>query len=207
MKKYFVTGIGTNVGKTLISALLCKYLKADYFKPIQSGTIEGTDSNLIKKLIPECITHTENYTLSLSASPHLAAAKENIKIDKNRLILPHTQNPLIIEGAGGLLVPINNELYIADLIKLFNAECILVISSYLGCINHALLSIDYIRNHNIPFKGIIFNGNFEQEIKSAILKKLQVEEFISEIPYVSDITPQTFNTLFLQFKNNLKTTL
>ncbi|MCX7729508.1 MAG: dethiobiotin synthase, partial [Bacteroidia bacterium] len=172
-KRYFVTGIGTGVGKTLVSALLCQYLKADYFKPVQTGYPPDRDSEWIKQIVNYPITfHPEKYLLKTPASPHLAADDEHIQIDIQNIILPNTSNHLIIEGAGGLLVPLNQKHYIADLIRHLNAECVLVINNYLGCINHSLLSLYYLQKENIPFKGIVLNGSFDQRVKSAITKNL-----------------------------------
>lgn len=171
MANYFVTGIGTNVGKTIVSAILAEALKADYWKPIQSGTIEGKDSDTIKELISnsKTIIHPETYLLKEPLSPHFAAHLEGVEIDINSLELPQTNNQLIIEGAGGLLVPINQSHYVIDIAKKFNCEIILVISNYLGCINHSLLSIDYLVRNNFNIKALVFNGEFEEQVKNVII--------------------------------------
>jgi len=208
MKRYFVTGISTGVGKTVVSALLCEYLKADYFKPVQTGYPPDRDSEWIKNIVSfPLITHPECYLLKEPASPHLAAKRENVYIDFHQIKLPVTQNTLIIEGAGGLLVPLNERYYIADLIKHFEAECILVVSNYLGCINHSLLSLFYIQKNNIPFKGVILNGNFETEIKEAILQHLPNSQFIAEIPNVPSLNKEKFLELSRTFYSKLNTSL
>lgn len=207
-KRYFVTGIGTGVGKTLISALLCEHLKADYFKPVQTGYPPDRDSEWIKQIVSYNITvHPESYLLKIPASPHLAAKREGVEIYIQDIQLPHTQNSLIVEGAGGLLVPLNNTHYIADLITHLNAECILVISNYLGCINHSLLSLYYIQQKQIPFKGVVLNGNFEEEVKIAIVKNLKHNQIISEIPYFSSIDKTSFFTLYNKFVKKLNVEL
>lgn len=207
-KRYFVAGIGTGVGKTLVSALLCKHLKADYFKPIQTGYPPDRDSMWVKQHVHDPITiHPEVYLLKLPASPHLAAHEEGKNIALNTLSLPRTDNTLIIEGAGGLLVPINDENYVVDLITHFQAECILVIADYLGCINHSLLSMHYIQSNNIPFKGIILNGNFHPKNKSAIIKQISNRQIIAEIPYLQNITPSTFAQIYNRFKDTLNVEL
>lgn len=207
-KKYFVTGIGTNAGKTVVSALLCEYLRADYFKPVQTGYPPDRDSEKVKNLVSFDITiYPESYLLKLPVSPHLAASRENTTIDINRIILPKSNNTLIIEGAGGLLVPLNDNLYISDLIFHFNAECILVISDYVGCINHSLLSLHYIFQKKIPLKGIILNGNFDESVKKSIIKNLHPSQIISHIPYIQDLDKSTFQDIFKIFVQNLNTEL
>lgn len=166
----FVTGIGTNVGKTIVSAILTEALEADYWKPIQSGTIEGKDSDTVRNLISnsKTVIHPETYLLKEPLSPHFAAKLENLEIDLNTINVPKTTNHLIIEGAGGLLVPINDKQYVIDIAKKINCEIVLVISSYLGCINHSLLSIDYLEKNGFKIHSLIFNGEFEEEVKNAI---------------------------------------
>lgn len=207
-KKYFISGIGTGIGKTLTSALICEYLKADYFKPVQTGYPPDRDSTWIKETVSYTIKiHPEKYLLKLPASPHLAAKQENIKINIENIQLPPTDNHLIIEGAGGLLVPLNHTHYIADMINKLQAECILVISDYLGCINHSLLSLFYIQEKNIPFKGVIFNGNFDEEIKTAITKHLLPHQIISHIPRLEKINKKNFQSLLQIFTENLNAVL
>ena len=172
MKKYFVTGIGTGIGKTVVSAILTEALKADYWKPIQAGSLDCTDTDVVKSLISNGISkfHSEIYKFKTPASPHYAAEVENIKINPIDFKIPETENNLIIEGAGGLMVPLNQEFLIIDLIKLLNAEVILVSQNYLGSINHTLLSIDSLKSRNIPIKGIIFNGEESIPSEKLILK-------------------------------------
>lgn len=184
---YFVTGIGTNVGKTIVSAILTEALKADYWKPIQSGTVEGLDANTIKSLISnsKTVIHPESYLLKEPSSPNIAAKKEGISISLENIILPSTHNHLIIEGAGGLLVPINNKHYVIDIAKKIDCEIILVISNYLGCINHSILSIDYLLKNNYKIKYLIFNGLFDEEVKQSILNYHSTIASI-DIPYISE---------------------
>jgi dethiobiotin synthetase len=171
MKNYFVTGIGTDVGKTIASAILCEAMKADYWKPVQAGDLKKSDRIKVNKLISNNISKCweEAYALPYAMSPHASAEKAGIEIDLNLIQLPPTNNNLIIEGAGGLMVPVNrNTLYI-DLIKKFNAEVILISRNYLGSINHTLLSAEALMVRNIPVKGIIFNGNENEATESVIL--------------------------------------
>lgn len=175
--KLFITGIGTNVGKTVVSAILTEALQADYWKPIQSGTIEGKDSDTVKSLISnsKTVIHPEAYLLKQPLSPHFAAKLENVEIDLNKINLPvrlsgvEANKNLIIEGAGGLLVPINKSQYVIDIAKKIDCEIVLVISNYLGCINHTLLSIDYLIRNNFKIYALIFNGTFDKEVKDVIV--------------------------------------
>jgi dethiobiotin synthetase len=171
MGKFFVTGIGTGVGKTFVSAILTEALQADYWKPVQCGIEGGTDKEHVKSLVTnsQSVFHEESYCFKEPASPHLAAMLENEKIKMDGFHLPHVTNHLIIEGAGGLLVPLNDDSFAVDLSREFEAEIILVCRNYLGCINHSLLSLDYILKNDFPVKGIILNGNFDKAVRSAIM--------------------------------------
>jgi dethiobiotin synthetase len=172
MKSYFITGIGTDVGKTVASAILVEALQADYWKPIQAGELNNTDSMKVLSLISnsKSTIHPETYLLSKGMSPHAAARIDKIKISLKKIILPKTANTLIIEGAGGLMVPLNNESLIIDLIEKFRLEVILVSSNYLGSINHTLLSVEALKHRNIPIAGIIFNGKSTKSSQDYILK-------------------------------------
>ena len=169
----FVTAIGTNSGKTIFSAILVEALQADYWKPIQSG-IEDRDLETVEKLIsnPKSILFAERFLLKNPVSPHQAAALEGISIKLNDFEIPKTLNQLVIEGAGGVLVPINLDGdCISDLIIKLNASVILVSNLYLGSINHTLLTVSYLKSQNIAIKGIVFNGLNNQYSKDIIIKK------------------------------------
>ena len=160
-KRYFVTGIGTDVGKTVASAILVEALEADYWKPIQSGATTDSDRRTVQSLITntKSVFHPEVYSLTEPLSPHAAAELDGVEIDLDKIVVPETENTLIIEGAGGLMVPLNYKgLMVVDLITYCKAEAILVSRNYLGSINHTLLSIEALINRNIPIKGIIING-------------------------------------------------
>ena len=159
MKTYFVTGIGTDVGKTVASAILVEALQADYWKPIQSGDLDHTDTMKVRNLISNTRTvfHPEAYSLTEPMSPHAAAAIDGVSIELAKIQLPQTTNHLIIEGAGGLFVPLNTDLLLVDLIQALGVEVILVSRNYLGSINHTLMTIELLKMRNIPIKGIIFN--------------------------------------------------
>ena len=161
MRPLFVTGIGTHIGKTVVAAILTEALGADYWKPIQAGELLHTDTMKVAGFIshPQSTIHPETYRLSLPMSPHIAAEQDGITIDLDQFLLPVTHNRLIIEGAGGLLVPLNKDALVIDLIKKLDAEVILVSRHYLGSINHTLLSALALRHYHIPVRGIIFNGS------------------------------------------------
>ncbi len=159
-KPIFVTGIGTGIGKTIVSAVLVEKLKADYWKPVQSGDLDDSDTAKVRSLITNTtsVFHPEAYRLSQPFSPHKSAAIDGITIDPQKFALPATNNVLIVEGAGGLMVPLNNNFLMIHLIQQLNAEVILVSQNYLGSINHTILSIYVLKQQHIPIKGIIFNG-------------------------------------------------
>lgn len=170
-KPIFITGIGTGVGKTVAAAIVTEALKADYWKPVQSGYEEGTDYDTVQSLISNNGSqfHPEVYKLLLPASPHIAAREEGIAIELSKIIAhkPNTDNHLVIEGAGGLLVPINDQQFIADMIPALDARVILVSRNYLGSINHSLLTAEACRQRNIEVIGWLFNDQFmeyEEEI-------------------------------------------
>lgn len=157
---FFVTGIGTGVGKTITSAILTEALACDYWKPIQSGSAENTDRQHVQSLITnqQSKFHPESYLLREPASPHFAAAVEGIEIELEKISLPQSENRLLIEGAGGLLVPINSELVIFDLIEYFNLPVIVVANNYLGSINHTLLTLQFLESQGASVLGLIFCG-------------------------------------------------
>ena len=192
MNKYFITGIGTNVGKTIVSAILTEALKADYWKPLQSGVAEGTDKGLVSSLLTNTasVCHNESYLFQEPVSPHLAASLEKKKIKLEQMHLPDTQNDLIIEGAGGILVPLNDSNYVIDLAQEFEADVILVCRNYLGCINHSLLSIDYLVKNNFPVKGIVLVGNFDKAVKLAITNYSELP-VLAEIPEMVEISKES----------------
>lgn len=160
MRKIFVAGIGTDVGKTVLSAVLVEALKADYWKPVQTGSFFSTDTATVQKWVTNTQSkfHPEAYLLKQYMSPHSAAELEGVEIKLENLPLPNTTNTLIIEGAGGLMVPLNRTEFMIDVIKKFDAEVVLVIQNYLGSINHSLLSIDALKSRGLKLLGVIFNG-------------------------------------------------
>jgi dethiobiotin synthetase len=190
-EKYFVTGIGTGIGKTICSAVLVEKLKADYWKPIQSGDLDQSDSLSIKSLISntKTVIHPEKYRLTQPLSPHLSAKLDGIEIELKQLIPPTTQNTLIIEGAGGLMVPLNEEELILDLIKNLAVEVVVVSQNYLGSINHTLLSINTLKQHHVKIKGIVFSGEENLESQRYILKYSGLH-LIGRIPFLNNLSKE-----------------
>ena len=169
---YFVTAIGTDSGKSVISALLVHALKYSYWKPVQAG--EPTDSNFIRKLLPETKIYPEKYNLNTPCSPHEAARIDELEIEVEKFKVPKNDN-LIIEGAGGVLVPINHKGdLMVDIIKELDVVCVLVSKTYLGSINHTLLTIEALRSRGIEIKGIIFNGEYNKATEDIILKNTNI---------------------------------
>ena len=171
---YFVTGIDTDSGKTLVSAILCEALNADYWKPVQAGL--PLDRETVKSLVsnPSVLYHDEQYFLKLPESPHAAAKLEDIRIEMDCFELPRTERTLVIEGAGGCLVPLNQDNFIIEIAARFQSEVVLVADLYLGSINHTLLSVSELRRRGLRLKGIIFNGERNPQSEEIILHHADV---------------------------------
>ncbi|MDQ3046350.1 MAG: dethiobiotin synthase [Bacteroidota bacterium] len=201
MRKIFVTGIGTDVGKTVVSSVLVEALKADYWKPIQTGSFFSTDTAKIQKWITnsESKFHPEGYLLKQYMSPHAAAELEGIEIGLDSINLPATSNTLIIEGAGGLMVPLNRKEYMVDLIKKFDAEVILVIQNYLGSINHSLLSIDALKSRGTNILGVVFNGPPHQ-LSQDIIMEYSGLKLLGRINKEGDITQEVVSRYAKEFE-------
>jgi dethiobiotin synthetase len=174
--KLFITGIGTDVGKTIASAIITEALQADYWKPIQAGDLHDSDSHKIKAYLSNEKTkiHSNSYALNTPASPHLAAQLDNITIDVKKIKEPTTKNHLVIEGAGGVFVPLNATEMVIDLIQP-DYKVIVVSRHYLGSINHTLLTIEALQNRKINIGGIVFNGEKNEATESIILNKSKLE--------------------------------
>ena len=167
--KLFVTGIGTDVGKTVVSAILCQATGADYWKPIQAGLEETDSHSVIDVVTKKGQVFPERYRLQKPASPHDSARAEGKEIKISEFELPNSDN-LIVEGAGGLMVPINDSDMIVDLIDKLKLPVVLVASLYLGSINHTLLSVNELKRRGIKILGIVFNGESNVESEQVILK-------------------------------------
>ncbi len=199
MKKYFITGISTEVGKTVASAIFTEALEADYWKPIQAGELEDSDSHKIKKFISnkKTIIHDNSYALKTPMSPHASAEIDNITIDLAKIIEPKTDNKnLVIEGAGGIFVPLNNTDTILDIIKP-TYKVIVVSRHYLGSINHTLLTINLLKEKGFDV-SIIFSGD-EHKTTEQIIKKMTnvpVIGRIDEEPYFDKTVIKEYAELF-----------
>jgi dethiobiotin synthetase len=165
-RRIFITGIGTGVGKTVVAAILAEAMQADYWKPIQTGYDDGTDAEFVRSVLSNDSSRIlpESYKLKLPASPHIAAAEEGVSLSLDKINGDFQQiksnRSMIIEGAGGLLVPLNEHEFVTDLIKRLSAEVILVSRNYLGSINHSLLTASVCRHHRIPVMGWIFTDQY-----------------------------------------------
>ncbi len=204
--KLFITGISTDVGKTIASAIIVEALQADYWKPIQAGDLHNSDSHKIKSYIsndghPErsrrTVIHENSYSLNTPASPHLAAELDGITIDLKNIMEPKTDNHLVIEGAGGVYVPLNNTHCILDLIQP-DYKVVVVSRHYLGSINHTLLTIEALKSRKINIAGIIFSGDENKSSESIILNKTGVKCIgrIEQEPYFDKNVIKEYADLF-----------
>jgi len=153
----FITGIGTGIGKTIAAAIVAEALQADYWKPVQAGGLEDSDSLFIEKHVthPHVKIHPEVYRLQTAASPHYAAFVDGVEIKKENIDLPASKSKIIIETAGGLLSPLSKDFFNIDLPVHLQLPVILVSNNYLGSINHTLLSVEALQKRNIAIKGIV----------------------------------------------------
>ncbi|MEY4962920.1 MAG: hypothetical protein RLZZ323_239 [Bacteroidota bacterium] len=170
--KLFITGISTDVGKTIASAIIVEALQADYWKPIQAGDLEHSDTHKVQSLVTNTQSqfHPNSYALQTPASPHLAANLDGITIDLNQIQEPQTNNHLVVEGAGGILVPLNETQSVVDIIQP-DYKVIVVSRHYLGSINHTLLTVEALQNRKLSIAGIIFSGDENTSSESIILKR------------------------------------
>jgi len=186
-RQYVVTGIGTGVGKTVVSAILSEALKANYWKPVQAGDLQESDSIKVRNWSPNSVVLPEKYQLNTPASPHYAAELESVFLSKNDFKLPEIDQNLIVEGAGGLMVPLNDQgLLYVDIFKQWNLPVILVSRHYLGSINHTLMSVQTLKSRNIPIRGIIFVGE-ENRATEDIIAKVSGVEILIRIPEVEQV--------------------
>jgi dethiobiotin synthetase len=186
LKKIAIAGIHTDIGKTVVSALLCQALQADYWKPVQAGSLQSSDRMLVQSLLDNPISkvHPEALQFRLAASPHTAAAAEQVHFDCRRLSFPETANLLLVETAGGLLSPMDQDHTMADFILHFDMPAILVTRNYLGSINHTLLCIEVMRQRGINLLALVINGNRDAGTEDFIKNYSK----INNVFYTSELT-------------------
>ena len=202
-RQLFVTGTDTGIGKTVTAAMLTLGLRGGYWKPIQSGLESPTDTEWVKEAtgLGEDHFFPESYRLQQPLSPHTSAARDGVRIETESITLPEQHNlpHLIIEGAGGIMVPLNEQTLMIDLIRQLNIPALIVAKSGLGTINHTLLTIHRLRDYSIPLLGVVLNGEKNPDNKKAIETYGQTK-VIAEIEPLPTITPfsleQRFDQLF-----------
>lgn len=206
MRPIFITGIGTDVGKTVASAVVVQALQAHYWKPIQAGFEQGTDAETVRRLVthPSSVFYPEVYKLVAPTSPHWAAAQENITIDIKEIVrqVPTTNQPLVIEGAGGLLVPINSHSFVVDLIKALNAKVILVSRNYLGSINHSLLTAQVCKQYELDVVGWLFNDERYIDYEGDICRWTNLPS-LGTLPFLDELTPALIHQTASQLRPHL----
>lgn len=201
MRKVFVTGIGTDVGKTIVSAVLTEAWEADYWKPIQAGSLEVSDTFRVQKLVsnPKTKFLPEAYRLQHPMSPHAAAELENIQIRSSKLKLPETENTLVIEGAGGIMVPYNYKGdTMIDLVEQWEAEVVLVVRNYLGSINHTLLSIEMLKNKGVKLLGVVYSGEKVESTERVIENATKVP-VLGRVNFEYDLSKDVIKEYAMEF--------
>ena len=197
---FLVTGTDTGIGKTIVCAMLVQALDAAYFKPVQAGLDEPTDTDTVQMLsgLPSNRFLNETYRLKEPASPHLSAAMEGIEIETNRLQLPDSEIPLIVEGAGGVMVPLTDEILFLDIFARWRLPTIVVARTSLGTINHTLLSVKALRDRGVLIHGVIFVGDAHEE-NERIIPHLGNVRHLGRIPFLD---PLDKDSLSRTFQNN-----
>jgi len=203
MSNIFITGISTDVGKTLAAAIVTQALEADYWKPLQSGGMEHSDRDEVTRLVSNSKSqfHPERYFLKTPMSPHAAAAIDGVTIELDQLTRPETTNHLVIEGAGGLLVPLNDHHTIADLIQP-DDQVILVSSGYLGSINHTLLSVELLKSRGLTCAGILYN-QVALEGTIEIIEQMTGIPALGHLKKIEELTPENIAFVASQLKPQL----
>ena len=198
-ERIFITGSDTDIGKTVISGILLAGVDAEYWKPIQSGIEDMTDTEWLQEKtgLPKSHFHEETYRLKRALSPHASAAQEGIRVDMEAFHMPRNNKSrhLVVEGAGGLMVPLNEESFMLDLMKKLDIPVLLVTSSRLGTINHTLLSIEHMRRHCLDLLGVVINGAKNQSNREAIEYYGKIDVW-AEIEPLTEINPKTLKRTF-----------
>ena len=171
MKGLFVTGLDTGIGKTVASAVLLRALNGEYWKPIQCGDLDNSDTETVKKLVPRVRIHRERFRLKAPRSPHRAAEAEQQNISLNDFKWPSTSKFLIVEGAGGVLVPLNDKDYIIDLAVKFRLPVVVAARHYLGGLNHALLTVEGLLRRGLETVGFIFGGERDDHAEKFLQRR------------------------------------
>jgi dethiobiotin synthetase/malonyl-CoA O-methyltransferase len=182
MRGVFVTGTDTDVGKTLVSAWLTQAWGAEYWKPVQTGAADITDYGTLGRLVPGAVIHPSAYVFQAPLSPHEAARRERARIDLSSMVLPQTDKPLVVEGAGGIMVPLNDTALTIDLVERLGLPALVVARSGLGTINHTLLTLEALRRRRLPILGVVMNGQKNPANRQAI-------EHFGGVPVLAEIQP------------------
>jgi dethiobiotin synthetase len=192
-----VTGTDTGIGKTIFSAGLTRLLDGYYFKPVQAGLEDETDTAVVQRLsaLPAHRMLPERYKLTTPASPHLAAERDGVRIDPNALILPTLDRPVIVEGAGGLMVPLTREVLYIDVFATWRAPVILCARTALGTLNHTLLSLEALQRRRIPILGIALLGDAHVDNDNT-LKKMGRVPILGRLSRLASLTPQSLAAAF-----------
>lgn len=194
---FVITGTDTDIGKTVFAAALTAALGGSYWKPVQAGLADGTDSETVARIggVDPARILPERFRLQLPASPHFSAAQEDIVIGLHDFVVPQVDGPLIIEGAGGALVPVNPQLLFADLFAHWALPAIIVASTRLGTINHSLLTIEALRSRKVPIHGIAFIGEENADSEQTICRIGEVPH-LGRLPLIEGLSPATLKAAF-----------
>ena len=189
MNTLFITGTGTDVGKTLTAAIITEALNADYWKPVQAGNLQNSDSKKVASLIsnPESVVHPEAVRLNHPLSPHEAARLDGVEINFESMIWPQTSRHLLVETAGGVMSPINDKAAMVDFVSFYNLPVVLIVRNYLGSINHTLMSIDVLKSREVNVVGMIISGYPNQSSQSFITaySSIPILAQLPELPVIS----------------------
>ena len=205
LKHIAVLGIHTGIGKTLCSAVLVRALEADYWKPVQAGSLDYTDSMHVSDLIADAnsVVHPEAYRLTEPLSPHQAAHMDGVKIDVQGMHLPVSSKTVIIETAGGVMSPMNDEMTMVDVVQHFQLPCVLVVRHYLGSINHSLTALEVLRSRGVQVLGIVVSGTPNEASESYIRSYTHISCW-AHVPEMHEFTPHAVSAAGQALRDQLK---